>query len=408
MAECVRASWVLPIHRPPIQDGWVHVQHGRIVSVGDGPAPGATIDLRERFGPVALLPGLVNAHTHLELSWMAGRVSPAPSMERWISSMMAIRRAGPDGGDAEILSAAAVALAVAMKTGTVAFGDVTNGLAMVPVLEAAGASAVIFHEVLGFNPLDVRALVHDARARLHAALPSGMSGTVVAHAPYSTAPDLFREIARTHEGPAPLSVHLAESRDEMEFLSDATGPMRELLERLGVWSGRWQAPGAHPVQFLKSLGYLQPGTLLVHGVHFSASDLDQVREAGAVIVTCPRSNTWVGGGVPPIARFYGAGVPVAVGTDSLASVDSLNLFDELAAMRRLAPEVDAARFLESATRVGAAALRLNHDVGQFAPGCLARGVAVATPPLSSARDVEEYLVSGIPSSAITPLAMPSC
>lgn len=407
MADCVRASWVLPMFRPPIQDGWVQVCDGRITAVGDGPAPGATLDLRDRFGDVALLPGLINAHTHLELSWMAGRVPPAPSMERWISAMMAVRRSGPDGGDSEVLAAATAAIRAAMQTGTVACGDVTNSLSVAPAMTAAGLSGVIFHEVLGFNPIDVRSLVHDAVTRLNAACPPDLAATVVAHAPYSTAPDLFREIARTHEGPAPLSVHLAESADEMEFLRSATGPMRALLERLGVWSGQWEAPGAHPVRFLKSLGYLTPGTLLVHAVHFSAADLDEARDADAVIVTCPRSNTWVGGGVPPLARFYGSGVPVAIGTDSLASVDSLNLFDELAAMRRLAPEVEAARFLDSATRVGARALGLN-DLGRLAPGCLARGVAVTLPRLEAARDVEEYLVSGIPSSAITPVAMPSC
>lgn len=408
MADCVRASWVLPMDRPPMQDAWVQVRDGRIAALGVGPAPGPAVDLRERLGPVALLPGLINAHTHLELSWMAGRVPPASSMERWISAMMAVRRSGPDGGDAAVRAAAQAASVSAVQTGTVAFGDVTNTLAAVSAIQAAGATGVVFHEVLGFNPLDVRSLVHDAVTRIRASVPDDLSASVVAHAPYSTSPDLFREIARVHEGPAPLAVHVAESADEMEFLRSATGPMRGLLERLGVWTGRWEAPGPHPVRFLKALGYLAPGTLLVHAVHFGAADLDEAREAGAIIVTCPRSNAWVGGGVPPIARFYGSGVPVAIGTDSLASVESLNLFDELAAMRRLAPEVEAARFLESATRVGAAALRLNQDLGQLAPGCLARGVAVALPPLGTARDVEEYLVSGIPSSAITPVAMPSC
>jgi cytosine/adenosine deaminase-related metal-dependent hydrolase len=407
MADCVRASWILPMHRPPIRDGWVQVREGRVVAVGDGDAPGTTRDLRDRLGEVALLPGLINAHTHLELSWMAGRVPPAPSMERWISAMMAVRRSGPAGGDAEVLAAADRAIRAAMQTGTVAFGDVTNSLATVSALVAAGASGVVFHEILGFNPIDARGLVHDATTRLRAVCPAEIAAAVVAHAPYSTAPDVFREIARAHDGTAPLSVHLAESADEMELLRSATGPMRALLERLGVWSGQWEAPGAHPVRFLKSLGYLAPGTLLVHAVHFSAADLDEACEAGAVIVTCPRSNTWVGGGVPPLARFYGSGIPVAIGTDSLASVDSLNLFDELAAMRRLAPEVEAGRFLDSATRVGAAALRLN-DLGQWAPGCRATGVAVGLPPVTTGRDVEEYLVSGIPSSAITPLTMPSC
>jgi len=156
------------------------------------------------------------------------------------------------------------------------------------------------------------------------------------------------------------------------------------------------------VRYLRDLGYLQPGTLLVHGVHLTTDDLEDVRAAGAVVVTCPRSNVWVGGGVPPLARFYASGVDVAIGTDSLTSVDSLTLFDELAAMRRLAPEVDAARLLESATRVGAAALGYTRDYGAISTGKLATFVAVQVPAgLTRARDVEEYLVSGVPASAVS-------
>ncbi len=229
------------------------------------------------------------------------------------------------------------------------------------------------------------------------------------HAPYSTSPGLFAEIAAQHRGPAPLSVHLAESAEEVEFLHSGGGPMRDLLETLGVWTGAWQVPRCGPLEYLRRLGYLKPGTLLVHGVHLTVRELEEARDAEAVIVTCPRSNTWVGGGVPPIARFYGAGVPVAIGTDSLASTNSLNLFEELAAIRRLAPEVDAARLLDSATRVGAEALGFGQHYGTLSPGREAKLVSVALPAGLGARseDVEEYLVSGVSAADVTRLNVPS-
>ena len=231
--------------------------------------------------------------------------------------------------------------------------------------------------------------------------------SVVAHAPYSTSPALFREIAARHEGPAPLSVHLAESNEEMEFLQTGRGPIRDMLERLEVWDDAWTPPGAHPVRFMRDVGYLAPGTLLVHGVHLSPTDLDEARDAKAVLVTCPRSNVWVGGGVPPVARFYASGVNVAIGTDSLASVDSLSLFDELAALRRLAPEVEAARFLDSATRVGAEALGYGSDFGSITRGKRAAFVAVQLPHgLTRPAHVEEYLVSGVPALAVSPVEIP--
>jgi cytosine/adenosine deaminase-related metal-dependent hydrolase len=188
----------------------------------------------------------------------------------------------------------------------------------------------------------------------------------------------------------------------MEFLQTGRGPIRDLLDALEVWDEAWVPPGAHPVRYLTDMGYLQPGTLLVHATHLGPIDLDQARDARAVVVACPRSNVWVGGGVPPIARFYASGVNVAIGTDSLASVDSLNMFDELAALRRLAPEVEAARLLESATRVGAESLGYGSDFGSITTGKRSVCVAVTVPAtLTRGADVEEYLVSGIPASAVS-------
>ncbi len=385
-----------------LDGGWVCAQDGMVVEAGQGAPPAPATDL----GDVVLLPGLVNAHTHLELSWMAGLVPPAEAMDQWIGTLMRVRRAGPQGGAQAIVRAAADAAAAMRRAGTVLVGDITNSLEVVEAVEASGLDAVTFHEVLGVTPHDARSQVHDAWIRLtERGLGNGRrSASVVAHAPYSTAPELFRAVAAAHEGPAPLSVHLAESIEEMEFLHHGTGPIRTMLEALEVWTGAWVPPGPHPVRYLASLGYLRPGMLLVHGVHLSVSDLEEARVGGAVIVTCPRSNVWVGGGVPPVARFYASGVDVAIGTDSLASVESLSLFDELAAMRRLAPEVSASRLIDSATRVGAEALGWGGRYGVIAPGARARFVTVDMAGRElPVRDVEEYLVSGVPAATVMPV-----
>ncbi len=224
--------------------------------------------------------------------------------------------------------------------------------------------------------------------------------SLAAHAPYSVSPALFREIARARRD-GPLSVHLAESADELEFLRTGHGPFRQLLEDLGAWNAGWTVPGCDPVEYLDRVGYLQRGVLAVHAVHLTETGLERLRAADAVIVTCPRSNVWVGAGLPRVSRFYGAGVRVAVGTDSLASATSLNLFDELAQLRRVAPDVAAASLLDSATRVGAEALGFGATHGTLAPGRRAALVSVDVPP--GEKDVEEYLVSGIAPSAVRPV-----
>lgn len=383
--QTLRARWVLPVGRPPIAGGYVSVDAGRVVACGERPSATPVEDL----GDVALLPGFVNAHTHLELSWLAGRVPPAASMPAWIRAQLGVRAAAPSAG--AIGQAAAEAIRSAQASGTVLFGDVSNTLAAVPALAASGADALVFRELLGFSVPNPAGLVADAWLALDAVAPTRLTTSVVAHAPYSVSPALLSAVAAARRA-APLAIHAGESAEELAFLETGRGPFRELLEDLGVWDTGWQAPRCGPIEYLDRRGYLGPGMLAVHGTHLPVADLARLREAGGTLVSCPRSNVWVGGGAPDAARFYASGVPVAIGTDSLASTATLHMTDELAALRRVAPGVPAARLIESATLVGARALGREAEFGTIAPGRRAMFAAVAVPALVA--DVEEYLVGG--------------
>jgi 5-methylthioadenosine/S-adenosylhomocysteine deaminase len=179
----------------------------------------------------------------------------------------------------------------------------------------------------------------------------------------------------------------------MEFLRSATGAWRDLLGRLGVWNDRWEPPGCGPVEYLERLGLLNEHLLAVHGTQLPDGELARLATAGGTLVTCPRSNRWTGAGMPPIERFYASGVRVAIGTDSLASVQDLNLFGELAYVRQLARHVPARRLLESATKTGAEALGFADEFGTIETGKRAALIAVRIP--RGVEDVEEYLVRGI-------------
>jgi cytosine/adenosine deaminase-related metal-dependent hydrolase len=423
-AKILRARWVLPIDGPPLKDGWVEYEHGRVIHVGTGRPSGPVEDLGERGGDVALLPGLVNAHTHLELSWLAGRVPPAISMVEWIQKLLMERGSGPPGGAAGAKANQAVANAVqaVRASGTALVGEVTNTLGTAALLDSAQIGGVLFHELIGFMVADPGAVVRGAWARISeveqrerqrqwmqdaagssrlqvAPPPTQPSrrSSVVAHAPYSVSPALFGEIAR-RRGDAPLTVHLGESPEEVEFLHTGRGPLRDLLEQLGVWDPSWTPPACDPVEYLQRVGYLHEGCLVVHGVHLTQRDLALLREKNSVVVTCPRSNVWVGVGLPPVTRFFDEGLRVAIGTDSLASASSLSMFDELAELRRIAPEVDAGRLLESATKIGAEALGFP-EFGSIRPGQRAVFAAVRLP--AGTTDVEEHLVSGVRASDIS-------
>jgi cytosine/adenosine deaminase-related metal-dependent hydrolase len=190
-----------------------------------------------------------------------------------------------------------------------------------------------------------------------------------------------------------MSVHVSESPDEVEFIQRGSGGWQDLLKRMGAWDPEWRAPQCSPIEYLDRMRFWDDRTLAVHAVRAGASDLALLASRGTTLVTCPRSNRWVGAGDPPVSAFYESGVAVAVGTDSLSSVGDLNLFSELAALHRLAPGVEPGRLLRSATMNGAAALGFDRDFGAIEPGKRDALLAVSIPPGTT--DVEQYLVSGV-------------
>ena len=369
---------------PPIDNGWISVADGRVVAVGRGrpdahAAPGGA-DV-EDLGDVALLPGLVNAHTHLELSELVGRVPPADAMVPWIKSMMGVRGGRAPAAPSETaIAAAREAAADLLASGTVLVGDISNTLMTAPLLTGGdGLSGVLFHELIGFNAPDpdvrvaaawtaieatrARRRVHERR-RARAVL--GVAGDVQGHR---------RRAARARR----WRCTSASREPRSSFCARAAGRFASCSKEFGVWDPRWKAPKCDPVEYLDRLGYLVPGTLVVHGTHLGADALARLREKQAVLVTCPRSNEWVGEGAPPLDAFYASGVDVAIGTDSLASVGSLRVLDELAAARRAGPGVPARRLIESATIVGARALGRGGEAGSIEAGKRAAFVAVELP-----------------------------
>ncbi len=393
----LRARWLVPIADRPLLNGWIALDRGRIAAVGRA---GAALPIRDEaplvdLGPYAVLPALVNAHVHIELSWLRGQVPAAASFTEWVPAMLK-QRAAAATEDPAVLKAVDEAIAEIRATGTGWVGDISNTLATVEPLRHSALDGVVFHEVLRLKAADADELLERA---LRTQASYGTSGrfpvSLAPHAPYSVSPRLFQGLRAASAATPflPSSVHVAESPEETALLADGQGPWRALLERMGAWDPEWTPPGVTPVGYLSQMRVLTPRTLAVHGVQCDDTDLAVLKASGATLVTCPRSNRFVGVGDPPVQRFYDSGVPVAVGTDSLASNDDLNLFGELARLRQLAPNVPAAAFLESATAVGAKALGAEPDAGTIEPGKRAALIAVALPP--DVVDVEEYLLGGI-------------
>jgi cytosine/adenosine deaminase-related metal-dependent hydrolase len=361
------ASWVVPVAGPPIRDGCVAVEAGRIVWVGPRSGAGAPGGPLRDLGDGVLMPGLVNAHCHLELT--ALRREPAAAPDRsvfvdWVSALVAARgslaparmREGAETGIAELL-----------ESGTVAVGDVSNDLAHVDLMRRAGLDGVAFFELLGWDPAGAEAILERTEERLARLEPGPPEVRLAAHAPYSVSSRLFGMLVK-RGGLA--AVHLAESPEETAFLQDGTGALAAfLLERVGPVP--FEPPGSSPVQYLDSLGVLRPGLLAAHCVQVGARDQALLAERGVHVAVCPRSNRNLGVGIPPVPDMLRAGVAVCLGTDSAASAGALDLMQDVAALQREFPDLDPAVIVGMATAAGAKALGLV-DLGALAPGRRAR------------------------------------
>ena len=396
-----RTDWLLPISQPPIRDAWLRTDGGRIVAFGHTRPGDFTADDEIDLGQVAILPALANAHTHLELSWMRGRIPETGDFSQWLRTVIELKARAGEQGDA-VAQAIDDAIREARGFGTGLVGEVTNTLATSRALEEHGVAGVVFHELLGFRSEDASGIMEEAIARLAKQRRSDrLRHTLAPHAPYSVSPALFGLIRDALRGDplAKSTVHVGESAAEIEFLKDGTGPCRTVLERMGRWDSSWLPPQSNPVGYLDRMGFLDDRVLVVHGTQFGDAELTQLAATGATLVTCPRGNVRTGAGSPPIEEFFDSGVRVAVGTDSLASVPDLNLFSELEEMRRLAPALPARLLLESATINGARALGFESEFGTIDAG--KRDALVAVRLDGYVSSIEEYLVSGVDAAQIS-------
>jgi cytosine/adenosine deaminase-related metal-dependent hydrolase len=375
------SSWVNTAAGPPLREGRVRVENGSIVAVGAAADPAVGGDARD-LGPGVLMPGLVNAHCHLELSHLAGRIDRSGGFVDWVERLVAARASEEP---AAVRAAAAEAIRSAQASGTVAVGDVSNRLAHLDLLEDSRLRAVVFHELIGWDPAAAESALAVARPR------SGgrVEVRLAAHAPHSVSPALF-EALRRRGGPA--AVHLAESEAESTFIARGDGAWRAFLERRGLGHVPFQPTGRTPVRYLEGLGVLHRELLAAHCVRVDADDRRLLAEAGVSVAVCPRSNRNLGVGLPPVESLLQAGVRVCLGTDSLASVDSLDLVDDIVALYREVPALEARLIVEMATIRGAEALGLDRELGAIVPG---RRAALAHAPAAHApADPYAFLVSG--------------
>jgi 5-methylthioadenosine/S-adenosylhomocysteine deaminase len=367
--------WILPIAAPPITHGTLIERAGRIVWIGPrGDAPRAeSADADVDLGETILLPGLVNAHCHLELTAMRGFLDGL-GFRDWIIRLTAARRAVLDA-DA-LLDAARLGVEEGVRAGVTTFADTGDSGAGLDAMLERGVRGICYREVFGPDPAqcegavaELRERFESMRARETALVRAGISP----HAPYTVSDPLYRATAAlARELAAPVAVHIAESALETALVAQGTGAFADGLRTRGIAVSP-RAPS--PIALLERLGVLDVDPLLIHCVQVDAGDIRAIAGHRCGVAHCPASNARLGHGIAPLAELLAAHVDVGLGSDSVASSDRMDLLDEarqallFAAVRTHdAASVSAATVLELATLGGARALRLDRDIGSLEPG----------------------------------------
>ena len=381
------AGLVCPVSSPPIEKGAVLTRDGRVVAVGPAeeirPADGLA---KERdFGGGILIPGMVNAHTHMELSGM--KLDPSPIAD-WIVRLVREQRTWYYH---LFLSSAQIGVSASLNAGVTCVGDISNTGHSPTILGRYGLRGVVFFEVLGLDPGEAESIVKDrvlARADMSRmkgmrdGFPETLRRGTSPHAPYTASIPLYEAaLAAGRDRGWQCATHLAESPEESHFLKDGGGPLAEMHKSLESPVEGFKPPGCAPVRYLADAGVLEGISLAIHCNQTGEEDWALLREAKTAVCLCPRSAAYFGHPFADAAGMRKAGVRLCLGTDSLASSPSLSLLAEAVALREAAPDLAPEEILEMCTISGAEALGFaDEGVGQLRPGGVADFAVVDPPP----------------------------
>src|SRR5690349_4370521 len=382
MTRIYSARWVLPVSSAPIEHGAVAIDGPLIVGVGRGAEiasrfPDARI---ESFGESAILPGLINTHTHLELTALRGYLeNEEHDFFAWLRRLTLARleRMTPD----DIRVSATWGACEAVRAGVTCVGDASDSAAMsMLALQDVGLRGVVFQESFGPDPRLVAenfgkltAKIAELRELENELVRVGVSP----HAPYTVCRaqlELIAEFARSEQ--LPLMMHAAESEGEELFLREGTGIFATGLAKRGI---EWTPPRMSTIQYLRECGILDVQPLLAHCIRVDDEDIETLRLTGAKVAHCPKSNAKLGHGRAPLAKFVEAGVTVGLGSDSVASNNTCDLIEEARFALLFAlnhSSLTASRMVVAATTDGAQCLGLKEGIGVLSEGAQADLIVV--------------------------------
>ncbi len=374
--QSYRAAYVIPIDRPPIQNGTVSVSAGQIVSV-EKHRPGHSNRSVQDLGDVAIIPALVNAHSHLEFSHLSHPLgNPGIEFTAWIRKVIQTRNTANS-----TLSEKSMAIRQGLSEswsagvgcmGEIATAPIDRGDYCLPYQpkDPSPIHLIVFHEQLGRSESLFEQKIAEVRNFVSANSNSRVTAGISPHAPYSVHSKLLAGLVKLAiEQRVPVAMHIAETLAERELLERRTGPFVELLTDLGVWNETTFLPPQNTLHVLQILAQA-PRSLIVHGNYLNSAELEFIarQQSHMSIVYCPRTHQFFGHERYPLEQILAAKICLAIGTDSRASNPDLNLFTELQTVSQAYPGLSPLQVLEFGTLNGAKALGVEPNFGSISPG----------------------------------------
>lgn len=375
--QVLRAKFIFPVSAPPIHDGAILIKDNHIQAVGSwhNIRKSYLYDQVYDIGNSALLPAAINAHTHLELTSLANAIPANTPFIDWILSLVKARKAQSTN---ELVASLEQGIDMVHSFVTAAVGDIATNESIVERLAQDHLAGIVYYELLGTEPQQAGTILEQAQQKLaqwqkHYQKTDFQFGLSL-HSPYTTSPELLQQTANwCKKNSTPLSIHVAESVDETEFLFNGSGEIPNKLYRAAGWPQQpFPIPKCSSIRYLNKLNVLDARPLLIHGVQATDEDLDILKRKEITVVHCPRSNTQLMNGRFRLAHFMEAGIKVCLGTDSLASCPSLSLWEEMQAAWNIHTQagdnISPHMYLTCATLHGACALDLADKYGSLEKG----------------------------------------
>lgn len=372
-----RSKWIIADSQTVIENGVMQIIGNRIAKIGKFNDFNSISETVIDLGSAVIMPGFVNAHTHLELTNL--KTERVPRFVDWIWQIATTSHIRDE--IEWLIRSIRDGITMSIESGTTSIGDIHNNGLGAETIKNSPIRTVVFFETLGFfpNQIEMRKSKIDHNLDQSPSKNDLYIPAISPHAPYSTLPEIYRhavDLAKNRN--LHLATHIAETTAEIEFLRSGTGDFAEIRERLNLPIDHWKPPAITPIAYLKKLGILDLAPLLIHCNYLTDFEIDLIAESQSSVVFCPRSHRYFYHEDHPIERLINSGINVAIGTDSLASNWSLSILDEFKFLVQNFPKIPIETVFDLTTINGAKALRLE-KVGKLSVGWRADLIAIEIP-----------------------------